>query len=145
MVNNGVPRNSAAEFCKAAPTYWGTQPFTSSVYMGAIVCFLFVLGLCLVKDSYKWALLIATLFSAAFLGHNFMPLTHFFFDYFPMYNKFRAVSSILIVAEITMPLLGFLALKEICDKELPKAQILKGLYIAAGVTAGICFWFCCVW
>ncbi len=143
LVNNGVPRNSAAEFCKAAPTYWGTQPFTSGpVYMGAIVCFLFVLGLCLVKGPYKWALLIATLFSVLLSwGHNFMPLTRFFFDYFPMYNKFRAVSSILIVAEITMPLLGFLALKEICDKELPKAQILKGLYIAAGVTAGICLVF----
>src|SRR5574344_665555 len=143
LVNNGVPRNSAAEFCKAAPTYWGTQPFTSGpVYMGAIVCFLFVLGLCLVKGPYKWALLIATLFSVLLSwGHNFMPLTRFFFDYFPMYNKFRAVSSILIVAEITMPLLGFLALKEICDKKMPKAKILKGLYIAAGVTAGICLIF----
>ena len=143
LVANGVPRPSAADFCSAAPTYWGTQPFTSGpVYIGAIVCLLFVLSLLIVKGPYKWALLVATLFSI-FLswGHNFMSLTEFFFNYFPMYNKFRAVASILVVAEITMPLLGFLALKEIANKSISKEKLLKNLYISAGITAGLCLIF----
>ena len=84
---------------KQAPLYWGDQPFTSGpVYLGAIVCLLFVLGLFIVKGPYKWALLAATLFSVLLAwGHHFMPLTELFFKYFPMYNKFRAVESILIV------------------------------------------------
>jgi len=138
--DNGVPRKNAEDFCKNVPTYWGDQPFTAGpVYMGAIVCFLFVLGLFIVKGPYKWALLVATLFSVLLSwGHNFMPLTNFFFDYFPMYNKFRAVSSILIVAEITMPLLGFLAIKAIMDKEVEKKKVVNSIYISAGITAGIC-------
>ena len=140
LISNGVPRRNAEDFCKNVPTYWGDQPFTAGpVYMGAIVCFLFVLGLCIVKGPYKWALLVATLFSVLLSwGHNFMPLTDFFFKYFPMYDKFRAVSSILIVAEITMPLLGFLAVKAIMDKEVDKKKVTKSIYISAGITAGIC-------
>jgi len=143
LVGNGVPRNSARDFCTSAPTYWGTQPFTSGpVYLGAIVCFLFILSLFVTKGPYKWALIAATLFSVLLSwGHNFMPFTEFFFDYFPMYNKFRAVSSILIIAEITIPLLGFLALKEISNKSLSKENLLKSLYISAGITAGICLFF----
>ena len=140
LVKNGVPRNSAAQFCSNVPLYWGDQPFTAgNVYMGAIVCFLFVLGLILVKGPYKWAILAATLFSIFLAwGHNFMALTEFFFKYFPMYNKFRAVSSILIVAEVAMPLLGFLAIKQLMDGSVTKEKALNSIYIAAGVTAGIC-------
>ncbi len=140
LVKNGVPRNSAAQFCANVPLYWGEQPFTAgNVYMGAIVCFLFVLGLLIVKGPYKWALLAATLFSVFLAwGHNFMSFTEFFFKYFPMYNKFRAVSSILIVAEIAMPLLGFLAIKELMDGRVAGLKAVKNIYIAAGVTAGIC-------
>jgi len=140
LMNNGVPKKNAAEFCKNVPTYWGTQPFTSGpVYMGAIICFLFVLGLCIVKGPYKWALLVATIFSILLSwGKNFMPLTELFFSYFPMYNKFRAVSSILVVAEVTMPLLGILAIKAIMDKQIKKERLIKSIYISAGITAGIC-------
>lgn len=140
LVKQGVPRQSAAQFCANVPLYWGDQPFTAgNVYMGAIVCFLFVLGLLIVKGSYKWAILAATLFSALLaLGHNFMWLTELFFNYFPMYNKFRAVSSILIVAEVAMPLLGFLAVKELMDGTLAREKAIKSIYIAAGVTAGLC-------
>ena len=141
LVKQGVPRNSAAQFCANVPLYWGDQPFTAgNVYMGAIVCFLFVLGLLLVRGPYKWAILAATLFSVFLAwGHNFMPLTEFFFKYFPMYSKFRAVSSILIVAEVAMPLLGFLAIKELMDGTLSREKALKNIYIAAGVTGGLCF------
>ena len=140
LVKNGVPRQSAAQFCSGVPLYWGDQPFTAgNVYMGAIVCFLFVLGLVLVKGPYKWAILAATLFSVFLAwGHNFMWLTELFFKYFPMYNKFRAVSSILIVAEIAMPLLGFLAVKSLMDGSVARDKAIKSIYIAAGVTAGIC-------
>ena len=140
LVKNGVSRNAASQFCANVPLYWGDQPFTAgNVYMGAIVCFLFVLGLLIVKGPYKWALLAATLFSVFLAwGHNFMPLTEFFFKYFPMYNKFRAVSSILIVAEIAMPLLGFLAIKEIMDGRTSGKKAMKSIYIAAGATAGVC-------
>lgn len=140
LVKQGVPRQSAAQFCANVPLYWGDQPFTAgNVYMGAIVCFLFVLGLLIVKGPYKWAILAATLFSALLaLGHNFMWLTELFFNYFPMYNKFRAVSSILIVAEVAMPLLGFLAVKELMDGTLAREKAIKSIYIAAGVTAGLC-------
>ncbi len=140
LVKNGVPRNSAAQFCANVPLYWGDQPFTAgNVYMGAIVCFLFVLGLLIVKGPYKWALLAATLFSVFLAwGHNVMWLTKLFFNYFPMYSKFRAVSSILIVAEVAMPLLGFLAIKQLMDGTLAKEKAIKSIYIAAGITAGLC-------
>lgn len=140
LVQHGIPRQSAAQFCANVPLYWGDQPFTAgNVYMGAIVCFLFVLGLLIVKGPYKWAILAATLFSIFLAwGHNFMWLTELFFNYFPMYNKFRAVSSILIVAEVAMPLLGFLAVKELMDGTLSREKAIKSIYIAAGVTAGLC-------
>ena len=144
MVSNGMPKKQAAEYCKAMPTYWGGDEGTSGpVYVGAIICFLFVLGLLIVKGPYKWALLVATLFSIMLAwGSNFMPLTELFAKFFPMYSKFRAVESILVVAEITMPLLGFLAVKEIMDQKKSntynKQKMVKNVFIAAGVTAGLC-------
>ena len=88
--------------------YWGDQPFTvGPVYVGAIICFLFVLGLGLVRGPLKWALAAATLLSFLFAwGHNFMAATDFFIDVLPMYSKFRTVSSALVIAEFTMPVLA---------------------------------------
>ena len=139
----GLPPRSAKEFVKAIPLYWGDQPFTAgNVYMGAIVCFLFLLGCLIVKGPYKWALLVSTLFSVMLAwGSNFMRLTELFFNYFPLYNKFRAVSSILVVAEIAMPLLGFLALKALMDGSVSKEKAQKSILIAGGVTAGLCLCF----
>ena len=139
----GLPPRSAKEFVKAIPLYWGEQPFTAgNVYMGAIVCFLFLLGCLIVKGPYKWALLASTLFSVMLAwGSNFMWLTELFFYHFPLYNKFRAVSSILVVAEIAMPLLGFLALKALMDGSVTKEKAQKSILIAAGVTAGLCLCF----
>lgn len=143
LTANGVDPRSAGNFCGGVPMYWGDQPFTAgNVYAGAIVCFLFVLGLLIVKGPYKWALLASTVFSVLLaLGHNCMWLTELFFKYFPLYNKFRAVSSILIVAEIAMPLLGFLALKRIMEdgREIPDLK--KKIILSAGVTGGLCLLF----
>ena len=100
------------------PQYFGDQPWTAGpVYVGAFVLFLFVLGCFIVKGPLKWALVGATLFSILLSwGKNFMPLTDFFIDYIPMYNKFRAVSSILVIAEFTIPLLAIFALKRILEE-----------------------------
>ena len=140
LVKARIPKSSAKQFCQSAPTYWGEKMFTSgSVYVGAIVCFLFVLGLLIVPGPYKWALLFATLMSIFLAwGKNMMWLTEWFFNYFPMYNKFRAVESILVVAEITMPLLGFMALQQIWEHREEKSEYKKPVLIAGGITAGIC-------
>lgn len=140
LVGARVPKSSAKQFCQSAPTYWGEKMFTSgAVYVGAIICFLFVLGLLIVPGAYKWGLLIATLLSILLAwGKNFMPLTEWFFYHFPMYNKFRAVESILVVAEVTMPLLGFMALQQLWDHREEKARYTKPVFIAGGITAGIC-------
>ena len=140
MRKQGVAKRDAEQFCKQAPTYHGEKAFTSgAVYVGAIVCFLFLLGLLIVPGPYKWALLFATLMSIFLAwGKNLMWLTELFFNYFPMYNKFRAVESILVVAEITMPLLGFMALQRIVNKEIEWPKLRTNLLISGGVTAGIC-------
>ncbi len=140
MRKQGVDKRTAENFCKNAPTYRGEKMFTSgAVYVGAIICFLFVLGLLIVPGPYKWALLFATLMSIFLAwGRNMMWLTEFFFNYFPMYNKFRAVESILVVAEITMPLLGFLGLQRIINGEIEWPKLRTNILIAGGITAGIC-------
>ena len=143
MKKNGVPKRSAEQFCQQVPTYHGEKAFTSGpVYIGAIICFLFVLGLLIVQGPYKWALLVATLFSITLAwGRNMMWFTELFFNYFPMYSKFRAVESILVVAEITMPLLAILALQQIINKSIVWKQLQKYLFISGGITAGICLFF----
>lgn len=118
--------------------YWGTQPGTDGPhYVGAIVLFLFVLGLILIKGPEKWWLLAATVLSVMLSwGKNFMPFSNLFINYFPGYNKFRAVTMTLVIAEFCIPLLGFLALRDVFNGNTPKKEILKGLKIAAGVTSG---------
>ena len=140
MRKQGVSKRDAESFCSHAPTYRGEKMFTSgAVYVGAVVCFLFFLGLLIVPGPYKWALLFATLMSIFLAwGRNMMWLTELFFNYFPMYNKFRAVESILVVAEITMPLLGILGLQRIVNGEMEWSKLRNSLFIAGGVTAGIC-------
>ena len=139
MIKQGVPKKSAEQFCKNVPTYWGDQPFTAGpVYMGAIVCMLFLLGLFVVKGPYKWALLVVTLLSVMLSwGYHFMGLTRFFFDNVPMYNKFRAVSSILVIAEITMPLLGFLALQSLVEAKKVGEDLSKKVLTAGGIVVAL--------
>ena len=123
--------------------YWGEQPGTSGpVYVGAFVMFLFVLGCFIVKGPMKWALLGGTLFSIVLSwGKNFMGPTDFFIDFVPMYNKFRAVSSILVIAEFTIPLLAVMALKEVIDRPSLLKEQAKACYISLGLTGGLSFLF----
>ena len=141
LKKNRVP--NAKNIIKRMPTYWGEQPFTSGpVYIGAVICFLFVLGTFIVKGRLKWWLITCTLLSFALAwGHNMMWLTDIFLDYVPGYNKFRSVSMILVIAELTIPLLGFLALKEILSENRDKQDVMKSLKYALGITGGLCLVF----
>ena len=132
-----------AELYNQMGQYWGEQPGTSGpVYVGAFVLMLFVLGLFIVKGPVKWALLAATILSILLSwGHNFMPLTNFFIDYFPMYSKFRTVASILVIAEFTIPLLAMLALKKVVDEPELLTTKIKFVYASFGLTAGVCMLF----
>ena len=122
--------------------YWGEQPGTvGPVYVGAIVCFLFVLGLFLVRGPMKWALLISTLISFTFAwGSNIPAVTHFLIDYLPMYNKFRTVSSALVIAEFTMPLLAVLCLAQLLRRPqlLAERSNTIAFYLAFFMTGGVC-------
>ncbi len=143
IVSRGYPHSTAKAFSQSCPTYWGEQPFTAGpVYVGAIVCFLFILGCFVVKGPYKWALLLSVVFSILLSwGHNFMGLTELFFYHFPFYNKFRTVSSILVVAEVAMPLLGFMALNDIFKMKVERGYLKRSIIISASVTGGLCLLF----
>ncbi|MBE9481853.1 MAG: hypothetical protein IMY69_09185, partial [Bacteroidetes bacterium] len=123
--------------------YWGNQPFTSGpVYVGAIIVFLFVLGIFIVPGRLKWFLVTATVLSI-FLswGKNFMPLTDFFLDYIPGYNKFRAVSMTLVIAELCMPLLAILTVNGILKNPGIIKEKQKQFFIAFGLTGGLALIF----
>ncbi|QMU30813.1 YfhO family protein [Adhaeribacter radiodurans] len=139
MIQNGIPEVQVEEYLKSFPLYWGDQPGTSGpVYVGAIVCFLFVLGLFVVEKRMRYWLLAGTILSILLSwGKNFPAFNYFMFDYFPAYNKFRAVSMTLVIAQITMPLLGIFALYRFLYKGDVKEPQKKLLY-AAAITGGIC-------
>jgi len=137
-----LQRYNATQLSSVFSAYRGEQPSTSSVYAGSIVIFLFVLGLFLVEGREKWWLLAATILSILLSwGRNFMPLTNFFLDYFPGYNKFRAVSTILIIAGFTIPLMASLALKNVFQGTIEKKRFKISLIWSAGITGGICLLF----
>lgn len=127
-------------------TYWGDQPFTvGPVYVGAFVVFLFFIGLFIVRGPLKWALLLSTMLSLLMAwGKNMMPVTDFFIDFLPMYSKFRTVSSALVIAEFTMPLLAMLTLAELIQtrpRELWHSVRGKAGIIAGTVMAVLpCLW-----
>lgn len=118
--------------------YWGEKPGTSGgYYFGAIVCFLFVFGLFIVRSRLKWWILGTTvLFILLSYGKNFPFVSDLFFNYFPLYNKFRAVESILAVVGLMVPLLAFLAVKEAQESTLDQKTLVKKLTWSAGITGG---------
>lgn len=134
-------------FFNQMPQYWegsmeeGSNGTMGPVYVGAFVVMLFILGLIVVKAPMKWALFVATVLSIMLAwGKNFMGLTDLFIDYMPMYAKFRAVESILVIAEFAMPLLAMLALRQVIEEGKTK-RVMRAIYISFGVTAGICLLF----
>ncbi len=131
---------NAKEVVKQLPVYWGDQPFTAGpIYYGAIICFLFVFGLIVLKSSSRWWILAASILAILLsMGKNFMPLTNVFFDYFPLYNKFRSVTFILCITQALFPLMALLALSELVKGKISKKDLLRGLKYGGGITAGIC-------
>lgn len=127
---------------RMAPLYWGDQPFTSGpVYMGAIICFLFILGLFVVKGPEKWWLLAVTILSLMLSwGRHLSWFNDFLFYHLPMYNRFRTPSMALVIAEISMAALAVLAVKNILDNP-QKDRHVRDLAYAFGITGGICLFF----
>ena len=123
--------------------YWGEQPFTSGpVYVGAFVVMLAILALFIVKGPMKWALLIVTLLSFMLSwGKNMMWFTNLFIDWFPMYAKFRSVSSILVIAEFTIPLLAMMGLKELFDHPDKMKQRMRYALYSFAIAGGIALLF----
>ena len=124
----------------AGSTYWGEQPFTAgTVYFGAIVIFLSLLGFLLIKGAERWWLLFATIVSILMSwGSNFMILNEFLFNHLPLYNKFRTPSMILVIANVTLVITAFLGLKEFFNKEIENKKKTRALYISGGIIGGFC-------
>jgi len=142
-VNKGLDVNDANYIMQISSMYWGDQPIVAApAYIGALFIFLFVLALFLVKGNLKNWLVAATVFSILLSwGKNLDVVTNFFIDYVPMYNKFRAVSSIQVIAEITIPLLGILGLKEILNKDISSKIKLNALKWATIIVGGLALVF----
>lgn len=133
LTQQGLSPTKALEFSTGLPLYWGDQPIVAGpAYIGAILIFLFVLGLFLVRKKAKWWLLFGVLLSLLLSwGKNFPALTNFMIDYFPLYNKFRAVSSIQVILELCMPVLAVLGLRELFKKSVKKKTKLNALKYSA--------------
>lgn len=142
LIDNRVPRDQAKRIIENMPLYFGTQPFTSGpVYLGAILCFLGFLGLLVFKGMDRWWLLSAFVLSIVLSwGHNFAIVTDFFFNHAPGYNKFRAVSMTLVIAQVVLPILAVFGLKAFLEEENRNWKLNK-LYIAGGVVGGLCMLF----
>jgi len=141
--SQGAPPLEAAEAAKGVPTYWGNQPIVEApAYIGAVVIFLFVFALYLVKGRLKWWLvsgsIVAMLLS---YGKNLGFLTDFFIDYIPLYDKFRAVTSIQVILELCIPVLSIFGLVKLFNDYDKTETKLKALKFSVIITAGLCVLF----
>ncbi|MFA5848661.1 MAG: YfhO family protein [Bacteroidales bacterium] len=128
----------ADKIVKQMPLYWGPQPFTAGpMYMGAISFFLFILGLILLKGPIKWWVAVVSLIAVMLSwGSNLLFFTEFFFNYAPLYNKFRTVSMILVILQITIPLLAIIATDRVLKEEFDKKSVKRGMIISLALTVG---------
>ncbi|MFZ6023355.1 MAG: YfhO family protein [Bacteroidota bacterium] len=135
-VEMGIPEDQAERFAGSMPTYWGPQPMTSGpVYFGAIICFLFILGMVYLKTWHRWWILAICLLAVIMSwGSNFLSFNTFLFNNLPLYNKFRAPSIILILPQLLFPLLGMMALQQFLFEEKNKAVALAGLKKSVYIT-----------
>lgn len=138
LIKNGQPQDRAADFVKQLPSYWGEKSTTSGPwYIGAIVCFLAIFGMFVLNDRIKWWVLSASfLFMFLSFGKHFPLISDLFFDYVPLYNKFRSVEFTLIIPCLLIPILAFLAVKKATDgtedQQKTQKNLLKSVYIVAG-------------
>src|SRR5690606_37017471 len=143
LLKRGMNHSQAADFVSAVPTYWGQQPIVAApAYIGAVVFFLALLGVFLLKCKHKqW--LIAGFVLALLLswGKNFSFLTDLFIDYFPLYNKFRAVSSIQVIIELCLPVLAILGVHKMVSAKVSEEDKMNALKYSAGILGGLCLVF----
>ncbi|WP_373513116.1 hypothetical protein [Persicitalea sp.] len=140
LTSRGVDAANAANFVQALPLYWGNQYSTGGpAYAGAIIFFLFILGLFIVKGPLKWWVAGVTLLYIVWAwGKNFAGLNYLFFDYFPMFNKFRAVTMVLSLAHLLIIVLAVAALRDIVRRKYSFPEISRPFLISLGLTAGLC-------
>ena len=141
--SQNVPPLEAAEAAKAVPTYWGNQPIVEApAYIGAVVLFLFVFALFLVKGRLKWWLVSGSILALLLsYGKNLGFLTDFFIDFVPLYNKFRAVTSIQVVLELCIPVLAIFGLVKLFNDYEKEEDKFKALKFSILITAGLCVLF----
>jgi len=139
IINLGASPVQAADFAENAPTYWGDQPFVGApAYIGATVLFLFIFALYLVQGRLKWWIVGGSILALMLSwGKNFEFLTEFFIDYVPLYNKFRAVSSIQVIIELCAPVLAVFGLYKLFDPEVRKEAKLQALKWAGIIIGGV--------
>jgi hypothetical protein len=139
-VELGFPEQAAQQISAGASKYWGPQRFLSGpVYLGAIVCFLFVLGLFIVRSPHKWWILAAALVGIIFAwGKNLPGVNYFLFDNLPMLNKFRTPTIMLTITQLMFPLLGIWALHDATTEKISREELWKKVKLSVGITAGLC-------
>lgn len=139
LLKIGASPSQAAQFVESAPTYWGSQPYVGGpAYIGAVVIFLFIFALFLVRGRLKWWLVGGSLLALLLSwGKNFGFFTEFFIDYIPLYNKFRAISSIQVILEICMPVLAIMGLAKLLDPEVKKEEKEHALKWAGIICGGL--------
>jgi hypothetical protein len=141
----GVSSDQAIGFANQMPTYWGPKVQESSsattsgpVYIGSIICFLFLLGIFIIKEQYRWWIFGASILALFMSWGKFLGgFNNLLFDYLPMYNKFRTVEMSLVLLEVTIPLFAFLAIKKIYDEKISKDELLKALKISSIIMGAI--------
>lgn len=143
MVNAGIPEENAMGFAEHGYSYWGEQPIVGGpVYAGAIIMFLFILGAFLIKGNTKWWLVITTIIFIMFSwGKNLPSLNYLMFDYFPVYNKFRGVTSIMSLVQLALVTLAILTLKQIGEQKPTFNDLKKPLIYSLALTAGLALIF----
>lgn len=139
LIEQGIPEDNATQIAGQLPTYWGSQPNTSGpVYLGAIICFLFILGLVYLDTWHKWWIAAVTFFAIILAwGSNFKAFNYFLFDYLPVYNKFRAPTMALVIPQLTASLMAALVLHKFLFGGDAKELLFKKLKLSVYITAGV--------
>ena len=138
MSEKGIPQQLASQIYSSFPAYWGNQPGHSGpVYLGAIICFLFIFGMVYLDNKHKWWIFSITMLALLMaLGKNLAGFNTFLFNHLPMYNKFRAPAMILIIPQLTFSMLCVMALQQVFYGDNNNELLWKKLKLAGMITAG---------